>query len=142
MARKKKSAPKGDAISPSELEVLKILWDLEESTVRQLAEVAETQGQAWAYTTVLTLLQRLESKGFVRSERRGNANVFRSLVDRDQLLQRRLRAVAEELTGGLASPLVHALVGNGRFSDDEIADLRKLVDDLNSGDEDEARTTP
>jgi len=86
-------------------------------------------GRQWAYTTVLTLLQRLEAKGYAASEKAGLALVFRAIVSRDGLLRRRLREIAAELTDGAATPLVEALVEE-RFTEDEIAGFRRLLDEV------------
>ena len=52
----------------AELEVLKVLWDQGPGTVRELNSALQSRGFSWAYTTVQTMLQRLESKGWVKAE--------------------------------------------------------------------------
>ncbi len=86
--------------------------------------------EAWAYTTVQTLLNRLQTKGYVRSDRSGSAHVYRPAVSRDQLLQLRLNDLSRKLCEGTASPLVMALVEGVRFTPEEIDQLRKLLDQL------------
>jgi predicted transcriptional regulator len=109
--------------------VLKVLWERPSGTVRDVSAGLERQGkQRRAYTTVQTLLQRLEAKGYVASDKGGAANVYRAAVSRDDLLNRRLRQLADELCGGTASPLLLALVEGGRFSRGEIRRLRDLLD--------------
>ncbi len=67
------------AMSVSEREVLKVLWDHGPRTVRALNEILERQGRHWAYTTVATLLQRLVVKEFAASDpTRDSARVSRS----------------------------------------------------------------
>ena len=90
---------------------------------------------AWCvmlYTTVLTLLQRLQSKGYVTSEKAGVALVFQPLVSREKLLRHRLWELADQLAGGTATPLVHALVEGHQFSEEEIEDFRRMLDELES----------
>lgn len=116
-------------ISDTELDVLKVLWERPEGTVREILEALQPQ-KRWAYTTVQTLLARLEAKGFVESERGGTAHVFRAAVSREQLLQQRLNDLSERLCEGTASPLLMALVEGVRFSPDEIEQFRKLLDQL------------
>jgi predicted transcriptional regulator len=117
-------------ISEAELEVLKVLWDHASGTVREVNAVLQQQGRRWAYTTVQTLLQRLEAKGFVRSDKSGSAHVYRASVSREALLSRRLRALADQFCDGTASPLIQALVGDSRLSAAEIHELRQLLDQL------------
>jgi predicted transcriptional regulator len=114
-------------VSEAELEVLKALWERGPGTVRELREALGQRG--WAYTTVQTLLQRLEAKGHVRSDKSGPAHVYRAAVTRARLLGQRLRDLADQLCGGAASPLLLALVEEGRFTPEEIQRLRRLLDE-------------
>ncbi len=119
-------------ISETELDVLKVLWEHGPATVRQVNAVLRRRGRRYAYTTVLTLLQRLEAKGHARSDKGGVAHVFSAAVSRDGLLRRRLNELADELCGGTATPLVQALVEGHRFSPEEIEQLRRLLDQLDA----------
>jgi predicted transcriptional regulator len=66
----------------------------------------------------------------VSAVRRDTAHVFAPAVTRDELLGSSLATLADRVCDGTASPLVHALVRGHRFSADEIAHFRKLLDDL------------
>jgi predicted transcriptional regulator len=117
-------------VSEAELEVLKALWQAGgPATVRQLRAGLAGQGRRWAYTTVQTLLQRLEAKGCVCCDRSGPAHVFSAAVSRGELLGRELRELAERLCDGTSSPLLLALVEGGRLTAAEIDRLRRLLDD-------------
>ena len=121
------STPTG--ISETELEVLKVLWEHGSATVRDIHDDLGADRQ-WAYTTVLTLLQRLQKKGYVATRKRGIAHVYRPVVSRDKLLEQHLSDLSEQLCEGTSSPLVQALVRGRRFSKNEIAEFRALLDDL------------
>ena len=123
-------AERPQPVSEAELEVLKALWERGPGTVRELREALAARGRDWAYTTVQTLLQRLEAKGHARSERGGPAHVYHAEVTRERLLGQRLRDLADQLCGGAASPLLLALVEQGRFTPAEIQRLRRLLDEL------------
>jgi predicted transcriptional regulator len=118
------------SISATELAILKVLWEHGPGTVREINRVLRGQGRRWAYTTVLTLLQRLEAKGYVASDKAGVAHVFRAMVSRDRLLRQRLRDLANQLCEGTPGPLVLALVEGHRFSETEIEQFRRLLDQL------------
>ena len=118
------------AVSDTELEVLKVLWDQGSGTVRDVHAVLRRQGRSWAYNTVLTLLQRLEAKGYVTADKGGLAHVFRPARSRDELLRDHLRELADQLCEGAPAPLVLALVQGQRFSAEEIAQFRQLLDRL------------
>jgi BlaI family transcriptional regulator, penicillinase repressor len=118
------------ALSEAELRVLKMLWDHGPGTVRQLSSVLNRRGRRWAYTTVLTLLQRLQAKGYVTSDTEGAAHVFHASASRDDLIRLRLKDVADQLCEGAPTPLVLALVEGHRFSEEEIAQFRQLLDQI------------
>ena len=115
-----------EPISETELRVLRVLWEQGPGTVRQINQTLPH----WAYTTVQTLLVRLERKGYVACDRSGFAHVFRALVSRDELMRRRLSELAQQLSDGVATPLVLALVEENRFSAQEIEQFRRLLDQL------------
>jgi BlaI family transcriptional regulator, penicillinase repressor len=118
------------SISETELEVLKEIWDHGRGTVREINTRLRKRGRRWAYTTVLTLLQRLESKGYVASDKSGLAHVFAPAVSRDNLLHQRLNDLANQLCEGAATPLVLALVEGHRYTTQELQQFRHLLDRL------------
>lgn len=117
-------------LSESELDVLKVLWAEGPGTVRQVNERLQGVGRRWAYTTVLTLLQRLQAKGWVASETGGSAHVFRAAATREEWLRERLETLAEQTCEGERMPLVLALVKGERFTAKEVAEFRKLLDSM------------
>jgi predicted transcriptional regulator len=117
-------------VTEAELAVLQALWDLGPSTIRQLVERVYQQTGTSVYGTVQKLLERLEAKGFVDRDRSVPVHVFRALVDRDELIGRRLRAVADSLCGGSLTPLLTHLVEGKDLSKDEVKELRALVEKL------------
>jgi predicted transcriptional regulator len=118
------------SLGENELDLLKMLWEHGPGTVRELNALSRQQGRLWAYTTVLTMLQRLEAKGYVRSDKSGVAHVFRPTVTRDKLLRQRLKDLSNQLCEGTATPLMLALVEGQRFTPDEISQFRQLLDQL------------
>ena len=127
--------PQARSISDTELEILKVLWDLKQGTVREVLDRLGQDGRTWAYTTVQTLLGRLQEKGFVESEKRGRAFVFRARASRDDLLGKSLEALAERVCDGAALPLLLNLVSSQKFSPDDIQRFRQLLDDLEETEE-------
>lgn len=117
-------------VTEAELAVLRRLWDRGPATIRQLAEDVYGRDGASSYATVQKLLDRLEAKGFVARDRGGAVHVFRASVGRDELIGRRLRAVADTLCEGSLTPLLTHLVHGRRLSDQERQALRDLVKQL------------
>ena len=80
--------------------------------------------------TVQKLLERLEDKGWVERDRGGSVQLFRATANRDDLIGRRLRGIAEELCEGSLTPLLSHLVKNDRLSTADRKVLRDLIDRL------------
>jgi BlaI family transcriptional regulator, penicillinase repressor len=115
-------------VSRYELEVLQVLWRLGEASVRQVQE-ALAPARRPAYTTVQTILGRLEEKGAVRRTRKvGNALRFTAQLSRRSAF-RRLVDELVDLFGG-SQPLVAHLVEVGKLGLD---DLRALEETLRAG---------
>jgi BlaI family transcriptional regulator, penicillinase repressor len=117
-------------VTEAELALLQALWDDGPATIRQLVERVYNQTGASVYATVQKLLDRLESKGCVERERRAPVHIFRAAINRDELIGRRLRAVADSLCGGSLSPLLTHLVEGRGLSDQERRELRGLIENL------------
>ena len=123
-------ARKREELSLAEQEVLKTLWELGSGTVREVCETLQRDGRLRVYTTVLTFLARLEIKGYVASDKTDVAHVFKPIVSREALLSQRLTRLVDEVCEGTATPVVQALVRGRHLSSDDIAQLRRLLDDL------------
>src|SRR5262245_11487777 len=117
-------------VTEAELAVLRRLWERGPATIRQLAEAVYGQDGTSAYATVQKLLDRLEAKRIVARDRSGGVHVFRATVGRDELIGRKLRAVADTLCEGSLTPLLTQLVRGQRLSAQERQALRALVEQL------------
>ena len=117
-------------VPDAELAVLQALWERGPSTIRQLADTLYPSGTDAHYSTVQKLLDRLESKGCVSRDRSSWAHVFEATMDRDELIGRRLQAVAEKLCGGSLTPLLTNLVRSKRLTPKERREIRRLMDEL------------
>jgi predicted transcriptional regulator len=117
-------------VTESERAVLRALWDGGPATVRQLIERLHPGSSPAMAPTIQKFLERLEAKGCVRRDRSGRVQVFEAAVDRDELIGRRLRDVAEELCGGSLAPLLTNLVRAERLGPEERKRLRAYLDEL------------
>jgi predicted transcriptional regulator len=117
-------------IPDAELAVLKVLWDRERATIRELTDELYPGGGTSHYATVQKLLERLQERGAVARRRDGRVNVYTSTRSREDVIRNRLRDAADQLCEGSMTPLLTQLVRTRALSAEEIADLRRLVDDL------------
>ena len=81
-------------ITEAELAILQVLWEQPKAPIRQIAEALYPKPATAQYSTVQKQLERMEAKGFVRRDRSLFVHQFSASVDRDELIGRRLRAVA------------------------------------------------
>lgn len=117
-------------ISASELAVLEVLWDRGPAKARAVFDTLGDRGCQWTYATVLTLLRRLEAKGYAQADKSEFAHVFRASLSRENLLWQRLRGLADRFCGGTTAPMILALVKGRRPSSDEIRQVRRVLDEL------------
>ncbi|HEY6244163.1 MAG TPA: BlaI/MecI/CopY family transcriptional regulator [Pyrinomonadaceae bacterium] len=105
-----------------ELDVMSALWDLGTASVREIQEQLPSQKRP-AYTTVQTIVYRLEEKGAVRRLKKiGNAHVFEPVITRKAAHHRLINELLD-LFGGSARPLMAHLVEIGKLTMDDIKEL-------------------
>ena len=116
-------------LSEAERDVLRGLWDHGPGTVRQVMQLLTERGRRWTYSTVATLLRRLEAKGYAASQTIDSVLVYRAALSRDDLLEQRLKDAAVELCDGAEVPLVFlALVQGNRFSAQELDRIQRIIE--------------
>ncbi len=119
-------------LGEAELSVLRALWDRGPSTVREVLAHLHERGRLVAYTTVQTLLTRLETKRFAVSDKSGLAFVYRAKVSRDRITKSRVGTLLTQLFDGEAAPLVLQLIKSEKFTPKEIQELQSLIEDLDT----------
>ena len=110
----------------AELEIMDVLWHLGAGTVKEIQASLKSRSQK-AYTTVATLLGRLRERGYVASEDRNFAYVFRPLVRREQVVKRKVEELVQRVLGGSISPLAAYIAENRKLTAQEIAVLEKII---------------
>jgi predicted transcriptional regulator len=116
----------GVRLTRFELEVMEELWRLGRASVRELLEALPKKKQP-AYTTVQTIVRRLEEKGAVRQVRKiGNAHIYEPLISR-QAAYRRLIDEFLDLFGGSARPIMAHLAQAGQLSLEDVRSLERLL---------------
>lgn len=112
--------------SELERQVLKRLWDLGGGTVHEVLE-GWHEGPRPGYTSVLKVLQILETKGAVGHERAGRSYRYRALLERAEASRGRIRELLHGFFGGDRLGLVNSLLDEVDLSPREIADLRRKL---------------
>jgi BlaI family penicillinase repressor len=109
-----------------ELELLSALWKLGSGSIREIQESLPAEDRP-EYTTVQTIIYRLEEKGAVRRARKiGNAHIFEPLVSRKSTFATLIEDFIGTL-GGSHEPLVAHLVESGKISSADLKQIEKLL---------------
>lgn len=116
-------------LSRLELKVMEALWELGPTSVREIQEHFPEEGRP-AYTTVQTVLYRLEAKEAVRRTKKiGNAHIFEAVFTRKAVHRRAIDDLLS-LFGGRAQPLVSHLIESGQLTLEDIDAARKTLREL------------
>jgi len=120
------------ALSEAQLEIMELVWDGGEVTV---SDVWNVLGKRRAVTrnTVLTLMDRLEKKGWLKRRAEGQAHLYKATVARATTLGRVVKRLVDAAFAGSAEALVLALLEGRGVSDDEARRIGKLIDDARAG---------
>jgi BlaI family transcriptional regulator, penicillinase repressor len=111
----------------AELELLQILWQKEPATVRDIYEALNEERPS-GYTTVLKLLQVMTTKGLVVRDEANRAHVYRAAFTQDAMQSRLLKDLSNRLFAGSAAQLALHALSMGPASDDELAEIRAILE--------------
>lgn len=114
-------------LSPSETEILRLLWQLKSGTVQAVC-AALPSGRTIGYATVQTLLRRLEKKGYITHTIEGKAHVFSPAVQKHRVIGTAVKSFLDKLFGGDPMPLIQYLAENNEISSGDIDKLRNIID--------------
>jgi len=113
-------------ISEAEWEVMQVVWDGAPIGASEIVEQL-TPSFGWNHRTIRTMLNRLVSKGALTYREQGNRYLYRARVKRESYVRKHSRSFVDKIfSGDAASMLVH-FVENEYLSEDELARLRKVL---------------
>ncbi len=115
--------------TPSELEILSVLWDAGPSTVRQVQQTLDAR-RPTGYTTVLKLLQIMTQKGLVRRDERERAHRYAPRLPRERTEQQIVGDLVDRAFGGSSSRLVMRALSARKATPEERDRIRALLDEI------------
>jgi BlaI family transcriptional regulator, penicillinase repressor len=115
-------------LSEAQLEIMNVVWDGGDVTVADVWKALCVQRKV-ARNTVLTMLTRLEEKGWLARESLGHAHRYRATVPRDATLGTMISRLVQTAFGGSAEGLLVALLHGRGVSKDEAARIRAMIDE-------------
>ena len=114
-------------LTETELEIMHVVWELGEATVRQVHEVLAAR-RTVAYTTVMTMLGLLAKKGHLKREESGKAFVYRPAHPKGRVVSRMLDDFVTRVFRGSARPLVLALLKEKKISRRDLDEIARLAE--------------
>lgn len=113
----------------SELEILALLWELKEASVRQIHErLAETKDTG--YTTTLKIMQIMHAKGMVSRDEQNRSHIYRPLTNQKETQKSLLKNLVNTAFGGSAQNLVMQALGQENPSKEDLNEIRAFLDQL------------
>ena len=122
MAKKKPNQP-----TELELLILQVLWEDAPLPVREIRTQLAQCGRDLAHTSVITMLNIMVDKGFLKRQKEGNAFLFSPRVGRTQVSSSMTRSLIDRLFGGSSAAVVQHLLETNDLDADELLEIRKLI---------------
>jgi predicted transcriptional regulator len=116
----------------AELEILRVLWERGPSTVRQVHEALAGTRET-GYTTTLKLMQIMAEKGLVTRDESSRTHVYAARASQEHTQRQLLNHLVDRAFGGSAAELVLRALSARKTSDDELREIRKLIDEAREG---------
>jgi BlaI family penicillinase repressor len=111
-----------------ELDIMKVVWRLEDASVREVYETLRKR-RTVAYTTVMTMMTTLEAKGYLKKRADGRAFRYRPARPEGRVITSLVRDFVDRVFDGASHPLLAHLVTEGRLTKEERAELKRLIDE-------------
>jgi predicted transcriptional regulator len=113
-------------LTEQELEIMKVVWRLETATVRHVYE-ALLEHRRIAYTTVMTMMNILEQKGYLKKRQDDRAYVYRPSQPQQQVIRSMVREFVNRVFNGSAEPLLVHLVEDQHLDAKDLEEIRKSI---------------
>ena len=119
-------------VTAAESKIMEALWRHGEMTVAEIIDHI-AQSEAWGQATVKTLVNRLLKKKAIQSAKTEGRHVYRPLLQRADYLQAESQGLLDRLFDGQLAPLVAHFADHKSLSPDDIARLRRLIEEMDDG---------
>ena len=114
-------------LAPAEFEIMEILWKKGQASTKTIV-AALPEARKLAYNTVATVLTRLRDKGYVQASEDNLAYIYRPLIDRRQVEDRKLDDLVHRILGGNLSTLAVYIARKSKLNPDQIAALEAIIE--------------
>ena len=105
---------------------MKVIWKLEKASVRQVYETL-LERRRIAYTTVMTMMNILEQKGYLTKRQADRAYVYQPAQPQKQVIRSMVREFLDRVFNGSAEPLVAHLLEDRRLTEEDLEEIRRTI---------------
>jgi BlaI family penicillinase repressor len=116
----------GKTLTAQELEIMKVVWERDTATVRDVYETLRAHRKV-AYTTVMTMMKILETKGYLRRKQVDRAYVYRPAQPKQRVIGAMVRDFVNRVFNGSAEPLLVHLIEDRGLTPEELDEIRRLI---------------
>jgi predicted transcriptional regulator len=120
--------PKSRTLTGQELEIMKIVWRLQSATVRDVYEALRERRKI-AYTTVMTMMNILETKKYLKKQAQDRAYVYQATRPRSEVIKAMVREFVDRVFNGSAEPLLVHLIKDRRLSKKELEKIARMIEE-------------
>lgn len=113
----------------SEMEILQILWEEGDSTVREVHDILSRK-KASGYTTTLKLMQIMHDKGLLRRNDEARSHVYTTAVKKESMQKQAVTKMINGMFKGSPAKLIMHALGNHKATKEEIAEIKKYLDEM------------
>ena len=113
----------------AELELMMIIWDAEKPITRVEIEEQMTSDKDVVPSTILTLLSRLEKRGFLKHKKKGKINYYYALADKEEYLQEEGKSILEKMFGNSLTQFVATLYSGDCLDKEDVEELQAFIDE-------------
>ena len=121
--------PKHTTLTPQELEIMKLVWQRESATVRDIYEALRERRKI-AYTTVMTMMKILETKGYLKKRRQDRAFLYRPTRPKNQVIGGMIREFIDRVFNGSAEPLLVHLVKARHIREKDLQGIVRMIEEI------------
>src|ERR1700726_2514097 len=118
--------PKTPTLTEQELEIMKVIWERDRATVRDVYE-SLLERRKVAYTTVMTMMNILEQKGYLKKRQGDRAFVYTPSKPEKQVIRAMVREFVDRVFNGAAEPLLLHLVEDDQLTKEELDEIRRSI---------------
>jgi predicted transcriptional regulator len=117
-------------VTETELAILDVLWNRGQSTVRDIVAVMYDRHTPSLHMTVKSLLERLETKGYVECDKTGFAHLFSATTSREAYVGQQLKQLADSHFEGALAPMLLTLIDRIKLNPRDRETIRKIIDGI------------